>query len=228
MPLSLIQNSEPMKTTTRRCPLCDEDDATFYHQDRRRDYFQCATCALVFVPPEQHLSAAAEKAEYDKHRNSPYDTGYRRFLGRLFTPLIAKLTAQARGLDFGSGPGPTLSVMFAEQGYPMSIYDPFYAPEQRVLTHEYDFITATEVVEHLAKPGPVLAQLAGMLTPGGYLGLMTKRVTSPEAFACWHYISDPTHISFFSEKTFRWWAQKNNLVVEFPGPDVVLLYKPLT
>ncbi|WP_240538624.1 class I SAM-dependent methyltransferase [Halomonas sp. SH5A2] len=217
-----------MKTTTRRCPLCDEDDAALYHQDRRRDYYQCATCALVFVPPEQHLSAAAEKAEYDKHQNSPYDTGYRRFLGRLFTPLTAKLTTQARGLDFGSGPGPTLSVMFEEQGYPMSIYDPFYAPEQRVLTHEYDFITATEVVEHLARPGQVLAQLAGLLTPGGYLGLMTKRVTSPEAFARWHYIGDPTHVSFFSEATFCWWAAQHHFTVEFPGSDTVILRKSLS
>nr|WP_290674142.1 class I SAM-dependent methyltransferase [Halomonas sp. 54_146] len=212
----------------RRCPLCAESTTALYHRDRRRDYYQCATCTLVFVPPEQHLSAAAEKAEYDKHQNSPHDTGYRRFLGRLFTPLVAKLAPGARGLDFGSGPGPTLSVMFAEQGYPMAIYDPFYAPDASILTQTFDFITATEVVEHLAQPGQVLAQLAAQLAPGGYLGFMTKRVASPEAFAQWHYISDPTHISFFSEETFRWWAQKHHLTVEFPGPDTVILHKPLT
>lgn len=174
------------------------------------------------------MSAAAEKAEYDKHQNSPHDTGYRRFLGRLFTPLLAKLAANARGLDFGSGPGPTLSVMFEEQGHCMSIYDPFYAPDASVLANDYDFITATEVVEHLSQPGQVLTQLVAQLVAGGYLGLMTKRVSSPEAFARWHYISDPTHISFFSEETFRWWAQQNNLVVEFPGPDSVILHKALT
>jgi 2-polyprenyl-3-methyl-5-hydroxy-6-metoxy-1,4-benzoquinol methylase len=174
------------------------------------------------------LSAAAEKAEYDKHQNSPHDTGYRRFLGRLFTPLMAKLAPNARGLDFGSGPGPTLSVMFEEQGYPMAIFDPFYAPDASVLTQTYDFITATEVVEHLSQPGQVLTQLSAQLEPEGYLGLMTKRITSAEAFARWHYISDPTHISFFSEETFRWWAQKNSLGVEFPGPDAVILYKTLT
>ncbi|WP_386082769.1 class I SAM-dependent methyltransferase [Vreelandella sp. F11] len=212
----------------RRCPLCAESTTALYHRARRRDYYQCATCKLVFVPPEQHLSAAEEKAEYDKHQNSPHDTGYRRFLGRLFTPLLAKLSSHARGLDFGSGPGPTLSVMFAEQGHPMTIYDPFYAPDASALTQKYDFITATEVVEHLSQPGQVFAQLMNQLAPGGYLGLMTKRVTSPEAFACWHYISDPTHISFFSEETFRWWAQKNSLVVEFPGPDTVILHKTLT
>jgi SAM-dependent methyltransferase len=173
------------------------------------------------------LSAAAEKAEYDKHQNSPHDTGYRRFLGRLFTPLLAKLAPNARGLDFGSGPGPTLSVMFAEHGFQMAIYDLYYAPDTAVLTQTFDFITATEVVEHLSQPGKVLEQLAGQLAPGGYLGLMTKRVSTPDAFARWHYISDPTHISFFSEKTFRWWAQKNSLVVEFPGPDTVILHKSL-
>ncbi|SNY99144.1 class I SAM-dependent methyltransferase [Halomonas sp. hl-4] len=212
----------------RRCPLCGAGSVVLYHSDRRRDYYQCATCVLVFVPPEQQLSTADEKAEYDKHQNSPHDTGYRRFLARLFIPLTAKLAANAHGLDFGSGPGPSLSVMFEEQGYPMTIYDPFYAPDQAALTQAYDFITATEVVEHLAQPGHVLAQLAALLTPGGYLGLMTKRVTSAEAFARWHYIADPTHVSFFSEATFRWWAAQQHFKVEFPEADVVILHKPLT
>ncbi len=211
----------------RRCPLCADPSTALYHRDRRRDYYQCATCKLVFVPPEQHLSAAAEKAEYDKHQNSPHDTGYRRFLGRLFTPLLAKLTPPGRGLDFGSGPGPTLSVMFAEQGFQVAIYDPFYAPDNAVLSRTFDFITATEVVEHLSQPGRVLSKLVGQLAPGGYLGLMTKRVSTPEAFSRWHYISDPTHVSFFSETTFRWWAHKNSLAVEFPGPDTVILHKTL-
>ncbi|WP_340638661.1 hypothetical protein [Vreelandella lionensis] len=52
----------------RRCPLCHAQEPALYHQDRRRDYYQCATCALVFVPSEQHLTAAAEKAEYDQHQ----------------------------------------------------------------------------------------------------------------------------------------------------------------
>lgn len=72
----------------RRCPLCAEPNTALYHRELRRDYYQCATCALAFVPPVQHLSAAAEKAEYDKYQNSPHDTGCRRFLGRLFTPLV--------------------------------------------------------------------------------------------------------------------------------------------
>lgn len=209
----------------RRCPLCNTSQPTLYHRDRRRDYYQCATCALVFVPTEQHLTAHQEKAEYDQHQNSPHDTGYRHFLGRLFDPLAAKLPPGAHGLDFGCGPGPTLSVMFEEAGYPMAIYDIYYAPKREALTQSYDFITATEVVEHLSAPGEELKELAELLVPGGYLGVMTKRVSTAEAFARWHYINDPTHVSFFSETTFRWWADQHGFAVEFPGNDTAIFKK---
>ncbi|MGM0783657.1 MAG: class I SAM-dependent methyltransferase [Pseudomonadota bacterium] len=207
------------------CPLCAAGDCLPYHRDARREYHQCRHCELVFVPPEHFLSPAAEKAEYDKHENHPDDPGYRRFLSRLFVPLCERLGDGARGLDFGAGPGPTLSVMFAEAGRPTAIYDPFYAPDAAVLAATYDFITATEVVEHLHAPGRELTRLIERLAPGGWLGIMTKRVRSHEAFARWHYIQDPTHVCFFSEATFRWVAERLSLHVEFPAADVALLQK---
>lgn len=207
------------------CPLCAAQDVHPYHRDTRRDYFQCLDCDLVFVPPWQRLSPNDEKAVYDRHENSLYDPGYRRFLSRLFDPLRDRLLPCARGLDFGAGPGPTLSVMFEEVGHPMAIFDPFYAPDARVFECRFDFITATEVVEHLFSPGAELERLVGLLNEGGWLGVMTKRVLSPEAFARWHYIQDPTHVVFFSEVSFRWLARRFNLRVEFPAADVVLLQK---
>ena len=207
------------------CPLCASGDTSVYHRDRRREYHQCHRCALVFVPPAFRLGPEEERAVYDQHENSPEDAGYRRFLSRLAEPLREKLAPGARGLDFGSGPGPTLSVMFEERGHPMAIYDPFYAPDAGVMMGEYDFITATEVVEHLFEPGRELARLSGLLRPAGWLGLMTKRVTDREAFTRWHYIVDPTHVAFFSEATFRWLAGEWGMTVEFPAADVVLLQK---
>lgn len=207
------------------CPLCASRDTHHYHRDARRDYRQCARCELVFVPPASRLAPADERAVYDRHENSPDDLGYRRFLSRLFKPLRERLPSGARGLDFGAGPGPTLSVMFEEAGHPMAIYDPFYAPDREVLGREYDFITATEVVEHLFEPGLELERLAAMLLAGGWLGLMTKRVASREAFAGWHYILDPTHVAFFSEASFAWLAGHLDMSVEFPAADVALLQK---
>ena len=179
------------------------------------------------MPPHQFLSAQAEKAEYDRHQNSPEDAGYRRFLGRLFEPLASRLEPESRGLDFGSGPGPTLSVMFEEAGYRMAIYDPFYAPDRSVLDERYDFVTASEVVEHLHRPRRVLDRLWSLLRPGGILGIMTKRVLDRDAFSRWHYKNDPTHVCFFSLETFEWLAEHWQAELTVCGADVVLLRRPI-
>jgi 2-polyprenyl-3-methyl-5-hydroxy-6-metoxy-1,4-benzoquinol methylase len=179
----------------------------------------------VFVPARYRLTPAEEKREYDRHRNSPADPGYRAFLGRLFRPLTERLQQGARGLDFGCGPGPTLSRMFAEAGFRMAIYDPFYAPETEVLHGRYDFITCSEVAEHLYHPGRELAALYRILAPGGWLGLMTKLVIDRRAFARWHYKNDPTHVCFFSRETFRFLAGTLGAELEFCGRDVILLKK---
>lgn len=207
------------------CPLCDKAEVTHFVRDNRRDYFRCGRCALVFVPPQQRVSPEREKAEYDLHQNTPDDPGYRRFLSRLFEPLCERLPSGSRGLDFGCGPGPTLSVMFAEAGFPMAVYDPFYADDPRVFSHHYDFITATEVAEHLHRPGRELERLWECLRPGGTLGLMTKLVRDRAAFAGWHYKNDLTHVCFFSQETFRWLATRWGAELELIGSDVILLRK---
>ncbi|WP_455374813.1 class I SAM-dependent methyltransferase [Kaarinaea lacus] len=204
--------------------------AAFYSEPRtnthQRDYIRCQQCALVFVPAAQFISPEQEKAQYDLHQNHPDDQGYRQFLSRLFIPLENKLKSGAHGLDFGSGPGPTLSLMFEEYGYPMNIYDPFYADDARVLQQQYEFITATETVEHLHQPKRELDQLWDILKPGGHLGIMTKLVINRDTFASWHYKNDPTHVCFFSKQTFLWLAEMWNAELEFIGSDVILFEKP--
>ena len=208
------------------CPLCGGPDAADFWLDSMRVYLRCRCCALVFVPPAYFLSAEREKAEYDLHQNEPGDPGYRRFLGRLAEPLLARLPAGASGLDFGCGPGPALAAMLREAGCRVALYDVFYQAERAALGREYDFICATEVVEHLHAPGEVLTGLWKQLLPGGYLGIMTKLVRDQEAFASWHYKNDPTHVCFFSESTWRWWAGVTGAELELLGADVILLRKP--
>ena len=207
------------------CPLCRKEAHDEFYQDQRRIYFVCRTCHLVYVRPEQFLSEVDEKAAYDHHQNSPIDPEYRRFLSRLFLPLQERLTPNSHGLDFGSGPGPTLSVMFEEMGHTVMLYDYFYARNPSTLSQAYDFITATEVVEHLHDPATILAQLWTLLKPGGYLGLMTKLVRDQKAFATWHYKNDLTHVCFFSRSTFEWLADQWEAKLEFFHNDVMLFSK---
>ena len=205
------------------CPLCRHSAAQFYHRDKFRDYFQCAQCALVFVPPEFHLSPEAEKAYYELHENSLEDAGYRGFLERCATPLLARLPPAARGLDYGCGPAPLLAQILEEQGHRVSVYDLYFQPNASVLEDRFDFIVSTEVVEHLADPMTVLECLWQRIDVGGVLALMTKLVASRERFASWHYIRDPTHIVFFSEETFRWLAKHLSASLAFSGSDVIFL-----
>lgn len=207
------------------CPLCACSDTIEYHRDRSRPYLQCQQCQLVYVPDDYHLSSSAEKAEYDQHRNDVADTGYRKFLQRMAQPLIERLATGSEGLDFGCGPGPALADILQQAGFSMQLYDLYYYPDSGTLHRHYDFITATEVIEHLARPWQVMQMLWPLLRPGGTLGLMTKLVIDRERFASWHYIRDPTHIAFYSRDTMTYLAQKLAADIEFIGDDVVLLRK---
>ena len=207
------------------CPLCLNSAVSDYHRDTSRQYLQCGRCDLVFVARRYLPSKSTERGEYDKHRNDPADQGYRDFLSRLAVPLMERVPAGASGLDFGCGPGPALVQMLREAGYAVALYDSFYAPDNAVLETSYDFVCATEVVEHLHNPGAELDRIWRLLRPAGWLAVMTKLVRNPEAFAGWHYIRDITHVCFFSEATWFWWAREYGARLEFIGADVILLQR---
>lgn len=209
------------------CPLCGGARLRLFARDSRRSYWRCRTCTLVSVPPEERLDPVGERREYDRHENDPDDPGYRRFLDRLFEPLTARCPAGSRGLDFGCGPGPALAAMGRERGYDMAVYDPLYADDAEALTGTYDFITATEVVEHLHDPGRTLACLLDRLRPGGWLGLQTQLVIDARRFAAWRYKDDPTHVAFFSRPTLAWFARRHGLAWEAVARDAFLFRRPM-
>ncbi|HDZ57407.1 MAG TPA: class I SAM-dependent methyltransferase [Pseudomonas xinjiangensis] len=214
----------PSDTSSAPCPLCGAS-AHWYYRDRR-DYFHCPVCDLVHVPANCQLDSAAERSIYDLHQNVAEDPGYQKFLSRLTEPLKERLGTSGVGLDFGCGPAPALALMLEQAGHQVCLHDIYYYPNPEVFDRQWDFITATEVVEHLSQPTLELDRLWRCLKPGGWLGIMTKRVTSQEAFASWHYKNDLTHISFFSSATFHWLAEKWAAKLDIIGADVVLLQKP--
>ena len=226
--VSVYMKDLPQETSRGRletapaCPLCGTGDPTPYHRDRVRRYWRCRDCALVFVPPAARVDASAEKARYDQHRNDPADPRYRQFLARLADPLIARVPRGAVGLDFGSGPGPTLGPMLTEAGLRVHLYDVFYAPDPAVWNQRYDFITASEVIEHLHHPRAELNRLFSVLVPGGYLAMMTRWVGDHGAFTRSRYIRDPTHVCFYSTATCRWIARRWRARLELPATNVAL------
>lgn len=211
--------------TPLSCPLCCAADA-YELPVAGKLYHRCRACELVWLDAAEHLDPAREKAVYDGHDNQVDDPRYRQFLQRAFGEVQRRLPPPASGLDFGCGPGPALIAMGREAGYQMAGYDKFYADEPELLAQQYDFITSTEVIEHIATPRAVLERLWGCLKPGGLLVLQTQRVLGDERFRLWRYRHDPTHIVFFAEASFRALAARWQAQVEFPHADVAVITKP--
>lgn len=207
------------------CPLCGAVDS-YVLPVAGKQYHRCQACELVWLDASGHLAPAAEKAVYDGHDNQVDDPRYRAFLMRAFGEVLSRVPLPASGLDFGCGPGPALVAMGTEAGYEMAGYDKFYADFPELLTREYDFITSTEVIEHIAEPRAVLDGLWDCLKPGGILVLQTQRVLSDERFRSWRYRHDPTHIVFFAEASFRALAARWQADVLFPHADVAVITKP--
>ena len=190
------------------CPLCNSNVAESFHRDSYREYLKCGNCDFVFVPKIYHLSEKDERARYDSHNNDPADDRYRNFLSQLLSPLQEKIPKIANGLDFGSGPGPTLSLMLEECGHSVDLYDKFYAKNDVVFENQYDFITASEVVEHLRQPLTELSRLMVLLKSNGVLAIMTHILTPQIDFEQWYYKHDPSHIGFFTENALNYLAEK--------------------
>ena len=117
---------EPEPVDLGNCPLCRSEPIRQLAVVDSKAYWRCDVCHLTFLSSESYLSPEDELARYLLHENSPEDCRYRQFLSRLTDHLIPKLPQGAKGLDFGSGPGPTLSVMLAEAGFFMDLYDPYF------------------------------------------------------------------------------------------------------
>ena len=215
-----------INTAPYQCPLCHSTNTDKFSESENRQYHLCGVCDLVFVPSDFFVSSKEEKEKYDNHQNSPHNNGYCDFLDKLLLPLQEHLDKGAKGLDFGSGPGPTLSVLMCDRGYEMDIYDIFYHDKREVFDKQYDFITTTEVIEHLHNPLEEIQKLWACLKEGGVLGLMTAfRVDS---FSTWYYKRDLTHIIFFTPQTFEWIAKKLGASIMIPESGVVVLKKDIS
>lgn len=208
------------------CRVCLWKDTALFWSGEGQSYHRCRRCGAVCLESSALPDPVAEEQRYRQHRNDPGDAGYRSFLGRVVTPLLERLSPGSRGLDFGCGPGPALAAMFGEAGHEVALYDPFFAPDPSVLGGTYDFVTATEVVEHLHRPHDEFLRLRGLLRPGGWLGIMTKFLVEPALFGDWRYRRDLTHVTFYDEGTFRYLARRLGLDLYVPEADVVLLQRP--
>ena len=186
------------------CPLCHKDE-TYLHPvkgPRDRRYFHCTHCELIFTHPEDLPDWHQEQTRYEEHENTIEAPGYVKFLNQAIKPALPYLASNMRGLDYGSGPGPTLSQLLKREDIPCLDYDPIFGPP--LPPGPFDFIFSTETFEHFHHPAREMNQISELLRPDGLLTIMTMFHPPVEAFADWFYPrGDITHVTFFNLHTFE-------------------------
>jgi SAM-dependent methyltransferase len=207
------------------CNICGSDAVESFQTSDQKIYWNCSHCGGKFLDKDFLLKSNDEKERYLEHNNEIDDPEYRAFLAKLAIPLKEKILPSSRGLDFGCGHGPALADMFKKDGFEVLLYDPFFYPDTKVLSQQYDFITCTETAEHFHDPWKEFNMLNNLLKPGGWLGIMTCFLTTDDMFESWYYRRDPTHVTFYAEKTFQVIASQRNWISEVQSKDIVLLQK---
>ena len=210
------------------CPLC-LTTAKYFTTGENRQYFLCGLCELIFVPPEFHVPAESERDRYLEHENSLESEGYvAMFMDKI--NLVKKHCPQIKtALDFGCGYEPVLKTILEREGIETEIYDLNFFPNLPA-NKTYDLVISTETFEHFKKPKQDIQEVANCVTPSGFLAVMTRFYPlikeNSDEFAKWYYQRDPTHIAFYTSKTFQWIAQDMGFQVVLDNKfDFVLLKK---
>lgn len=189
------------------CRLCSNHAEFYFHDEQpgrpARDYFHCSICDLRFLHPSCHLNASEERARYELHDNNIDDVRYQDYM-RPIAEWVERHQPSGLGLDFGCGKGPVLAQLLQQKGFEIHLFDPYFFPDTGYSRLRYDFCTAIETIEHFYSPQKDLIHLKSLLKPEGGLGLVTLLYREGLDFESWHYRLDPTHVCFYSEKTFLW------------------------
>lgn len=195
------------------CPLCENQSTPFY----QKEFFRCSHCEGIFKPKHLLPNSVDEKEHYEKHINDVDCPKYQNFVSPITHEIQKDFSIHSLGVDFGAGTGPVIQKVLQDKGYSVEAYDPYFHPNQALLENRYDFIAASEVIEHFFNPKKEFALLKNLLKPNGKLYCMTHIYDESIDFANWYYKNDPTHVFLYQKKTLEFIAQKfdfQNLKIE--------------
>lgn len=207
-----------------QCKICNSDTYVLYDEQFDMDYHRCTSCGFIYEDPKHHYTEVKEKEEYGTHNNSIEDEGYVKMFRKFqkaFEPFVNGKTL----LEYGSGPEPVFSELMRRDGYEVTSYDPYFLPDESYLKHTYDVITSTEVFEHFVDPMAEIDKLMGLLKSKGLLAIMTQFPKDDDHFKNWWYRRDPTHISFYTLKSFEVIAKKYDVNIVYKNDKDYMVFK---
>ncbi|MCL1157516.1 class I SAM-dependent methyltransferase [Shewanella inventionis] len=206
------------------CPLCSHQ-ADFFLQDKKRAFYTCSQCGLLFANPKSHLMPSLERQRYGRAQKSSKQKQLSQFVLPLLVQIAQQQTGPLKGLNFGRVLDEKSQLTIVEAGHQVNQYDPFFAADQSVLSQSYDFVCCYRVFEHFRHPIREWKLLNQLIKPNGWLAISTPLMTDKALFAKWHYKNNPTHVSFYQQATFEYLASNSDFELLFASKDLVLMQK---
>jgi len=185
------------------CPLCLSHNCQQVGSDKRRCFFRCDTCTLIFVPHAYHLTSQQERRRYDLHDNTESNEGYVRFLTQVADIVEDESSSHARILDFGCGREAVLSKILRHRGKRCDCYDPLYHHSITDTSVRYDVIVLCEVIEHCRDVQCTLHEIKRLLTDNATVLIRTQCYPPVDRLTTWWYAQDMTHVNFFSQQALE-------------------------
>ena len=204
------------------CPVCDGGAAPYAAKDGY-DFVRCAECGFVYLermPGDAELAAlynadagaASYRAKWRSrtrraHMKLPRFYRYARGKaaldlgcgGGIVVAALGRIAERAVGLDIDKA-----AVAFARTRFPRH---EFIAADYRaadVADGAFDFVHASEIIEHLNDLEAFMGFLARITRPGGHVYVTTPDIGHPKVPADvrdWDLFSPPRHVQFFDRTT---------------------------
>ena len=223
-----------------QCPLCHSESSITLGKKEGFDIHICSECGLGYASPMPTASELdAIYSEYGmnskalKYKNKKISRWFRRLY------LISKLAPRGRSLDIGCNTGFTTeatrklgfrangidlgqeSISMAQELFPSCSFTEATAQDFVKTSSPFEFVTCSEVIEHLIELDSFGEALNKLVVEDGILYLTTPDLYHflvPKDRIKFDQIGPPHHLIYFGKKQMRRFLEMHGFKVLFFVP----------
>jgi len=219
-----------------KCKICKSASTHFFTKVDKWELQKCENCGFVEViqePSTEELKKIYsilyfQNIKYGDKKTQLKEYYYRLNLLKKYVPFNSNLLdygcAQADFIDFAKNKYffigldfSTAAIEKAKEKYPHLKGDLYNLNNiDKIQDNSLEGVVMWDVIEHLWDPQEVVSSLLDKLKENGYLFISTPKVDSFFANALkkfWPFMTPPEHLSFFSQASFKIFADVNHLEI---------------
>lgn len=205
------------------CPLCGSHKTEPFAEQDGYNFERCRRCRFVYLDPmpgDAQLAALYNEVggpdTYLAKRRSRTRRAHMKLLrflpyafakdvldigcgGGIMVSALGRIARRAVGIDISEG-----AIAFARATFPRHAFVCADYRETDLASDSFDFVHASEIIEHVNDLGAFMAFLARVTRPGGHVYVTTPDIghkALPSDVRQWDVFSPPRHLQFFDKDT---------------------------